>query len=172
MHKLARAALISSPMMCYPLLLALAAASAAHAANPRPASQLRHRPLLGAPHQLIEAPTTQHAKCGSLLCLRGGGEYSLQKQVLAELFGTFVLLIAVRTSPKMSPWATKPTNFFVLTTLGCLIYFFGDMSGCNINPAVNVAQLMTGEMSLKKFALYTAVQVVGAAAATKLVSMF
>jgi glycerol uptake facilitator-like aquaporin len=52
------------------------------------------------------------------------------------------------------------------------IYFLNDISGCCINPAVNLAFLVAGDMSLKKFLGFTAVQAVGATLATLLVAQF
>jgi hypothetical protein len=49
-----------------------------------------------------------------------GGEYPLNQQIAAELVGTFILLIAVRSSPKFPEMFTKPVQCVVLGTLGTL----------------------------------------------------
>ena len=109
----------------------------------------------------------------ALMNLRGGAmeDHTTTTRLLAELVGTFGLLLAVRISAKVPEGWTRPVQFPVLCTLGCLIYFFGPLSGASLNPVVSVSMLISGEMSLSLFLLYTVVQVIGATAATKVVAL-
>ena len=86
--------------------------------------------------------------------------------MLAEFVGTFILLLAVLMSARAPDWALRPIQLPVLTTLGTLIYFFGPVSGALLNPAVSLSFVVKGEMPLSKFALFSASQMLGAAAAT------
>ena len=105
-----------------------------------------------------------------MLRLRGGGdEHGLGTQVLTEIVGTFFLLVSVRLSSKVPPFFTRPVQLPVLCTLGTIIYVLGPISGASLNPAVNLALLVAGEMSAIKFLLYGIAQFIGAAAATKLI---
>ena len=115
--------------------------------------------------------TSLEPAAATLVRLRGGdaADHSLSAQLLSELVGTFVLLVAVRLSSRFPASMTRPVHFPVLCTLGCLIFMLGPISNCNINPAVNLANLVMGEMSITKFGLFTLVQFIAAASSTKLV---
>ena len=106
----------------------------------------------------------------SMMRLRGGAdEHGLTAQVLSEVLGTFLLLVSVRLSSKVPPFLTRPVQLPVLCTLGSIIFFLGPIGGASLNPAVNLALLIAGEMSTLKFILYGIAQMIGAAAATKLI---
>ena len=77
----------------------------------------------------------------------------LHKAALAELVGTFFLTLAALISG--SP-------FVVGLTLAAFVYAIGDISGCNINPAVTVALVTARRLSLMKGAYYIVVQIIGA----------
>ena len=77
----------------------------------------------------------------------------LHKAALAELVGTFFLTLAALISG--SP-------FVVGLTLAAFVYTIGDVSGCNINPAVTVALVTARRLSLMKGVYYIVVQVIGA----------
>ena len=146
-----------SPLMA---MLALLPASAVAIASPM-LQQSRHIVSLQQPlHEDV-----------SLLRLRGGGpsDYDLTTQTLADMAGTFVLLLAVRFSSKVPPGWTSPVQVPVLSTLGVLIWFFGPISGAYFNPAVNFASLVTGEMSFNKFLIFSFVQLAAAGVCAKLV---
>ena len=101
--------------------------------------------------------------------LRGGAEYSVQTQTLADMAGTCVLLLAVRLSSKVPEKFTSPVQLPVLGTLGTLIFLLSPISGAYFNPVVNFASLVTGEMSLNKFFMFTLVQFIAAGVVAKLV---
>ena len=101
-----------------------------------------------------------------------GGEYNFATQVFAEYVGTFFLLTAVRFSSKFPPSWLRPVQVPVLTMLAFLIYAIGPISSASFNPAVNIAFVVAGEMSLNKFFFYSLVQLAGAATATKVAACF
>lgn len=76
--------------------------------------------------------------------------------LVAEFFGTFLLL--------MSIFATG--NAFVIGgTLALLVLVLGGISGSHVNPAVSVAMLVKGAISMTEFVTYTLAQSAGAVAA-------
>jgi aquaporin Z len=76
--------------------------------------------------------------------------------VLAEFFGTFLLLISI--------FATG--NAFVIGgTLAGIILLIGGISGAHVNPAVSLAMLVKGAISLGEFGAYIVAQYVGGVAA-------
>ena len=76
--------------------------------------------------------------------------------LVAEFFGTFLLL--------MSIFATG--NAFVIGgTLALLVLVLGGISGSHVNPAVSVAMLVKGVISMTEFVTYTLAQSAGAVAA-------
>ena len=77
----------------------------------------------------------------------------LHKAALAELIGTFFLALAALISG--SP-------FVVGLTLAAFVYAIGDISGCNINPAVTAALVTLGRISSVKGVYYLLAQIVGA----------
>ncbi len=77
----------------------------------------------------------------------------LHKAALAELVGTFFLTLAALISG--SP-------FVVGLTLAAFVYAIGDISGCNINPAVTVALMTVRRLSPMKGVYYIVVQIIGA----------
>ncbi len=77
----------------------------------------------------------------------------LHKAAFAELVGTFFLTLAALISG--SP-------FVVGLTLAAFVYAIGDISGCNINPAVTVALITVRKLSPMKGAYYIVVQIIGA----------
>ena len=77
----------------------------------------------------------------------------LHKAALAELVGTFFLTLAALISG--SPFA-------VGLTLAAFVYAIGDISGCNINPAVTVALVTARRLSPMKGVYYIIVQIIGA----------
>lgn len=76
--------------------------------------------------------------------------------LVAEFFGTFLLLMSIFTTG----------NAFVIGgTLTLLILVIGGISGSHVNPAVSVAMLYKGAISTTEFITYTLAQSAGAVAA-------
>jgi aquaporin Z len=85
---------------------------------------------------------------------------SIVKKLIAECFGTFVLVFCAcgvaATNGELVPTALT----FGLVIVG-MAYSIGRISGCHINPAVSLGCLLAKRMTLKDFALYVCAQVVG-----------
>lgn len=92
------------------------------------------------------------------------------KKYLAEFIGTFVLvLFACGTAAVVGCSASAGTGY-LLTALAfglvivAMAYSIGNISGCHINPAVSIAMLVCGKMSVKDFIGYVIAQFAGAVA--------
>jgi len=75
---------------------------------------------------------------------------------LAELVGTLFLALAALLTP--APY----TALAVGLTLAAFVYALGDISGCNVNPAVTLALVATRRLSPLVGVLYLAAQLAGA----------
>lgn len=78
---------------------------------------------------------------------------ALPKQAAAEIVGTFFLTLAALASG---------TPFAVALTLAALVYAIGDISGCNINPAVTVGLVALRRLPLTTGLYYIIAQAFGA----------
>jgi len=78
---------------------------------------------------------------------------------LAELVGTFFLALAALLAP------TPYTALAVGLTLAAFVYALGDISGCNVNPAVTLGLVVTRRLPPVVGVLYLAAQFAGAALA-------
>jgi aquaporin Z len=75
---------------------------------------------------------------------------------LAEFLGTFLLLISILATG----------NALVIgLTLSLIIFLVGGLSGANVNPAVSLAMLINGSLSVTDFVIYSIVKLAGGAAA-------
>ncbi len=93
------------------------------------------------------------------------------KKYVAEFIGTFVLvLFACGTAAVVGCDGASPDAAYLLTALSfglvivAMAYSIGNISGCHINPAVSVAMLTSGKMSVKDFVGYVVAQILGAIA--------
>ena len=76
--------------------------------------------------------------------------------LVAEFFGTFLLLMSIFVTG----------NALVIgLTLALNVWLLGGISGSHVNPAVSVAMLVKGAISMTEFVSYTVVQMAGAVAA-------
>lgn len=92
------------------------------------------------------------------------------KKYLSEFIGTFVLVVfACGTAAVVGCSAANGTGY-LLTALAfglvivAMAYSIGNISGCHINPAVSIAMLVSGKLSIKDFIGYVVAQFVGAIA--------
>ncbi len=95
---------------------------------------------------------------------------NMLKKCLAEFIGTFVLVFfACGTAAVVGCSAVNGTGY-LLTALAfglvivAMAYSIGNVSGCHINPAVSLAMLICGKLSIKDFAGYIVAQFAGAIA--------
>ena len=108
-------------------------------------------------------------------------ECGMEKKVLAELIGTFLLVFFGTGAAVVTLILSKDINpnevgigilgglgdwlaiafVFGLTVMAC-IYLFGKISGSHINPAVTIGLLITKNISLRESSYYFAGQFVGA----------
>lgn len=91
------------------------------------------------------------------------------KSYVAELFGTFVLVLmgcgsAVLAGAPVGPLSigTIGVAFAFGLALLIMVYAIGGISGCHINPAVTISMLAAGKIGTKNAAIYIIVQCVGA----------
>lgn len=99
------------------------------------------------------------------------------KKYIAEFIGTMVLVILGCGTAMLVGCDAVNGGGYILTALafGLVIvgmaYCVGNISGCHINPAVSLAVLVSGGMSLKDFIGYVISQVLGAIAGTGILSL-
>ena len=93
------------------------------------------------------------------------------KKYIAECIGTFVLVLFACGTAAVSGCAKESFDVsYLLTALAfglvivAMAYSIGNVSGCHINPAVSIAMLVSGKLSLKDFIGYVVAQVLGAIA--------
>ena len=91
------------------------------------------------------------------------------KKYLAELIGTFVLVFfacgtaaVVGCDPSGSGYLLTALAFGLVIV--AMAYSIGNISGCHINPAVSLAMLIAGKMTVKDFVGYVVSQFLGAIA--------
>jgi aquaporin Z len=91
-------------------------------------------------------------------------ESSNAKKYIAELIGTFVLVLMGCGS---AVFASSAIGFvgisfaFGLSVLA-MVYAIGGISGCHINPAVSISMLAAGKISVKDTVAYIVAQCAGA----------
>ena len=91
------------------------------------------------------------------------------KKYIAECLGTFVLVFfACGTAAVVGCNGAVPDAAYFMTALAfglvivAMAYSVGHVSGCHINPAVSIAMLVAGKMSVKDFIGYVVAQFAGA----------
>ena len=90
------------------------------------------------------------------------------RKYLAECLGTFVLVFFACGTAAALGCSSEPNAAYVLTALSfglvivAMAYSIGHISGCHINPAVSIAMLVAGRMSLADFIGYVISQFAGA----------
>ena len=91
------------------------------------------------------------------------------KKYIAEFIGTFVLVllacgVAAATGCKVPEAGYVATALAFGLVIVAMAYSIGNISGCHINPAVSIAMLISGKMSVKDFFGYIVAQFAGAIA--------
>lgn len=93
------------------------------------------------------------------------------KKYIAEFIGTLILvLFACGTAVAVGCNGGSGDAAYLMTALAfglvivAMAYSIGNVSGCHINPAVSIAMLVSGRMTLKDFAGYVCAQFLGAVA--------
>lgn len=92
------------------------------------------------------------------------------KKYLSEFIGTFVLVVFACGTAAVVGCSAENGTGYLLTALAfglvivAMAYSIGNVSGCHINPAVSIAMLVSGKLSIKDFIGYVAAQFAGAIA--------
>ena len=90
------------------------------------------------------------------------------KKYIAELIGTFTLVFFGTGIAVVSGGNLIATSLAFGLAIVASAYVIGNISGCHVNPAVSLAVLLSGKMSLKDFCGYVVGQLVGAFAGSGL----
>ena len=90
------------------------------------------------------------------------------KKYIAEFIGTFTLVFFGTGIAVVSGGNLVATSLAFGLAIVASAYVIGNISGCHVNPAVSLAVLISGKMSLKDFAGYVVGQVAGAFAGSGL----
>ena len=92
------------------------------------------------------------------------------KKYIAEFIGTCVLVVCGCGTAMLVGCDAASGGGYILTALAfglvivAMAYSIGNISGCHINPAVSLAVLISGGMSVKDFIGYVIAQILGALA--------
>ena len=92
------------------------------------------------------------------------------KKYVAECIGTFVLVFFACGTACVVGCSSESGTGYLLTALAfglvivAMAYSIGNISGCHINPAVSIAMLVSGKMTVADFIGYVVAQFVGATA--------
>ncbi|MBQ6823842.1 MAG: MIP family channel protein [Clostridia bacterium] len=92
------------------------------------------------------------------------------KKYVADFIGTFVLVLFACGAAVVTQCSTENYAGYLLTALAfglvivAMAYSIGNVSGCHINPAVSIAMLVSGKLSLTDFIGYVVAQFAGAIA--------
>ncbi len=96
---------------------------------------------------------------------------SLLKISIAEIIGTAVLVLFGCGVAIATNCDTVATSLAFGLSIVAMAYSIGNVSGCHVNPAVSLAMLIRKKISFKKFWVYVASQLVGAAIACVILMM-
>ena len=90
------------------------------------------------------------------------------KKYVAECIGTFVLVFFACGAAVVTKCSVDNPAGYLATALAfglvivAMAYSIGNISGCHINPAVSIAMLVSGKMTVADFIGYVVAQFVGA----------
>lgn len=103
---------------------------------------------------------------------------NLLKKCTAEFIGTFVLVFFACGTAAVVGCSAENGTGYLLTALAfglvivAMAYSIGNISGCHINPAVSIAMLVSGKLSVKGFIGYLIAQFAGATAGAAVLMAF
>lgn len=103
---------------------------------------------------------------------------NLLKKCTAEFIGTFVLVFFACGTAAVVGCSAENGTGYLLTALAfglvivAMAYSIGNISGCHINPAVSIAMLLSGKLSVKDFIGYLIAQFAGATAGAAVLMAF
>ena len=91
------------------------------------------------------------------------------KKYLAELIGTFTLVFIGCGSAALTGGVTGVLGILGIAfafglSIVAMAYSIGNISGCHVNPAVTLAMLISGKISIKDAIVYVISQILGALA--------
>lgn len=99
------------------------------------------------------------------------------KKLISEFVGTmFLVFFGCGTAVALGMYASLPYNHVLIALafgliLTLLIYIFGKISGAHLNPAVSLAMLIDGRMSIIEFIEYIVVQILGGIAGAEIIAL-
>ncbi len=99
------------------------------------------------------------------------------KKYIAEFVGTLVLVLFACGVAAVTG-CVFPEAGYIATALAfglvivAMAYSIGNVSGCHINPAVSIAMLISGKMTVKDFIGYVVAQFAGAIAGAGILAYF
>ena len=88
------------------------------------------------------------------------------KKYIAEFIGTFTLVLFGTGIAVVSGGSLVATALAFGLAIIASAYVIGSISGCHVNPAVSLAMVLDGRLSVKDFIGYVIAQVAGAFAGT------
>ena len=103
---------------------------------------------------------------------------NLLKKCTAEFIGTFVLVFFACGTAAVVGCSAENGTGYLLTALAfglvivAMAYSIDNISGCHINPAVSIAMLVSGKLSVKDFIGYLIAQFAGATAGAAVLMAF
>jgi len=103
---------------------------------------------------------------------KGRNVPSMASKLLAEFFGTFMLVVTVCLVVAQGSQAPVIGIIGIASSLMCMIYSLWNVSGANFNPAVSFGLLLTGNLSAGDFATYVVAQLLGGLAAVGIAMSF
>ena len=98
------------------------------------------------------------------------------KKYIAEFIGTFVLVFFACGTAAVTGCTAEGNAAYLITALAfglvivAMAYSIGNVSGCHINPAVSLAMLCSGKMSVTDFVGYVCAQFLGGIAGAGLLA--
>ena len=90
------------------------------------------------------------------------------KKYFAEVIGTAILVFFGCGTAVISGGNLVATSLAFGLAIVAAAYAIGDISGCHVNPAVSLAMLIRGKLTIKEFCGYVISQVIGALAGSGL----